>query len=46
MASFFELRQLKLRIGEEFQGEVEIDLVPIVLAGQRYIPVQRRSRPS
>jgi uncharacterized protein len=42
MASFFELRQLKLRIGEEFQDAVEIELVPIVLAGQRYIPVPEK----
>jgi uncharacterized protein len=42
MASFFELRRLKLRIGEEFQDEVEIDLEPIVLAGQRYIPVPEK----
>jgi uncharacterized protein len=42
MASFFELRQLKLRIGEEFQDEVEIVLEPITLAGQRYIPVPEK----
>jgi uncharacterized protein len=42
MASFFELRQLKLRIGEEFQDEVEIALEPITLAGQRYIPVPEK----
>jgi uncharacterized protein len=42
MASFFELRRLKLRIGEEFQDEVEIALEPITLAGQRYIPVPEK----
>jgi uncharacterized protein len=42
MTSFFELRRLKLRIGEEFQDVVEIELVPIVLAGQRYLPVPEK----
>jgi uncharacterized protein len=42
MASFFELRQLKLRIGEEFQDKVEIALEPITLAGQRYLPVPEK----
>jgi uncharacterized protein len=42
MASFFELRQLKLRTGAEFRGPVEIELEPIVLAGQRYIPVPEK----
>jgi uncharacterized protein len=44
MASFFELRRLKLRIGEEFQDEIEIGLEPIVLAGQRYIPVPEKAK--
>jgi uncharacterized protein len=42
MTSFFDLRRLKLRIGEEFQDAVEIDLEPIVLAGQRYIPAPEK----
>src|SRR3954468_18266227 len=42
MRSFFELRRLKLRIGEEFQDAVEIELEPIVLAGQRYVPVPEK----
>jgi uncharacterized protein len=42
MASVFDLRRLRLRIGEEFQDEVVIDLEPIVLAGQRYIPVPEK----
>jgi uncharacterized protein len=42
MTSFFELRRLKLRIGEEFQDAVEIELEPIVLAGQRYVPVPEK----
>jgi uncharacterized protein len=42
MTSFFDLRRLKLRIGEEFQDAVEIKLEPIVLAGQRYVPVPEK----
>jgi uncharacterized protein len=42
MTSFFELRRLKLRTGEEFQDAVEIELEPIVLAGQRYVPVPEK----
>jgi uncharacterized protein len=42
MTSFFDLRRLKLRIGEEFQDAVEIELEPIVLAGQRYVPVPEK----
>ena len=42
MASFFELRRLKLRIGEEFQDAVEIALEPVDLAGQRYLPVPEK----
>jgi uncharacterized protein len=42
MTSFFDVRRLKLRIGEEFQDAVEIELEPIVLAGQRYVPVPEK----
>jgi uncharacterized protein len=35
----FNLRAVKLRSGEEYRDEVELDLEPFVLAGQRYIPV-------
>jgi uncharacterized protein len=42
MTSFFDLRRLKLRIGEEFRDAVEIELEPIVLAGQRYVPVPEK----
>ena len=35
----FSLRSLKLRSGEAFQDEREIQLDPVVLGGQRYLPV-------
>ncbi len=35
----FDLRRLKLRSGEEHRGEVEIELAPFELGGQRYLPV-------
>jgi len=33
------LRTIKLRSGEEYRGEQEIELEPVRLAGQRYLPV-------
>jgi DUF177 domain-containing protein len=35
----FNLRALKLRSGEQFQDEVEVQLVPLEFGGQRYLPV-------
>jgi uncharacterized protein len=35
----FNLRQLKLRSGEEYRDEVELDLEPFELGGERYLPV-------
>jgi DUF177 domain-containing protein len=35
----FDLRQAKLRPGEEYRGEQEITLSPFDLGGQRYLPV-------
>lgn len=35
----FDLRQAKLRPGEEYRDELEIDLSPYELGGQRYLPV-------
>jgi uncharacterized protein len=35
----FNLRQLKLRSGEQFRDEVELDLEPFELGGERYLPV-------
>jgi uncharacterized protein len=35
----FDLRALKLRSGEQFQDEQEIQLSPLELGGQRYLPV-------
>jgi DUF177 domain-containing protein len=35
----FSLRQLKLRSGEQFRDEVEVQLEPLVLGGAEYLPV-------
>lgn len=35
----FDLRQAKLRPGEEYRDEQEIELAPFDLGGQRYLPV-------
>src|SRR6476646_12276115 len=35
----FNLRQLKLRSGEQFRDEVELELEPFELGGERYLPV-------
>lgn len=37
--TIFDLRTIKLRSGEEYRGEQEIELEPLRLAGQRYLPV-------
>ena len=35
----FDLRRLKLRAGEEYRDEVEVELAPLEFGGQRYLPV-------
>jgi DUF177 domain-containing protein len=35
----FNLRRLKIRSGEQFRGEVAVELEPLVLAGTEYLPV-------
>ena len=35
----FNLRSLKLRSGEQFRDEVELELEPFELGGERYLPV-------
>jgi uncharacterized protein len=37
--TYFNLRNVKLRPGEEQVDEVEIELEPLMLGGQRYLPV-------
>ena len=36
------LRTLRLRPGEEYRDEIELELQPFELAGERYIPVPER----
>ena len=38
----FNLRQLKLRSGEEYRDAIEIELTPLEYGGQRYISVPER----
>ena len=38
----FNLRTLKLRPGEEYRDEVEVELEPFELGGQRYLPVPEK----
>jgi uncharacterized protein len=35
----FSLRQLKLRPGEEYRDEIQLDLEPFEFGGERYLPV-------
>jgi uncharacterized protein len=35
----FNLRHLKLRSGEQFEDELEVELEPLLLGGQEYLPV-------
>jgi uncharacterized protein len=36
------LRTIKLRSGEQFRGEQEIELEPLELGGQRYLPLPQK----
>ena len=38
----FNLRRLKLRSGEQFRGELEVELVPLLLGGSEYLPRPER----
>ena len=38
----FNLRTLRLRPGEEYRDEIELDLEPFELGGQRYLPVPEK----
>ena len=35
----FSLRQVKLRPGEQYRDELEVELSPLNYGGQRYLPV-------
>ena len=39
MTTTLNLRTIKLRSGEQFRDELEIELEPLQLGGQRYLPV-------
>jgi uncharacterized protein len=38
----FNLRSVKLRSGEQYRDEIELELEPFELSGERYIPVPER----
>jgi uncharacterized protein len=40
----FDLRRLKVRSGEEYRDEVELELAPFELGGQRYLPVPDKAQ--
>ncbi len=42
LVTTFNLRALKLRSGEQFRDEQEIELEPLELGGQRYLPVPEK----
>ena len=38
----FNLRHVKLRSGEQFRDEIEVELEPLISGGQRYLPIPDR----
>jgi len=38
----FNLRQVRLRSGEEYRDEIELELEPFELGGERYLPVPEK----
>jgi uncharacterized protein len=38
----FSLRQVKLRPGEQYRDELEVELSPLDFGGQRYVPVPEK----
>jgi uncharacterized protein len=44
LVTTFNLRTLKIRSGEQFRDEREIQLQPLDLGGQRYLPVPEKVR--
>src|SRR5882757_5916022 len=38
----FNLRQVKLRPGEQYRDELEVELAPLNYGGQRYLPVPEK----
>src|SRR5438034_6789185 len=38
----FSLRQVKLRPGEQYRDELEVELAPLNYGGQRYLPVPEK----
>src|SRR6266516_6504407 len=38
----FSLRQVKLRPGEQYRDELEVELSPLQFGGQRYVPVPEK----
>jgi uncharacterized protein len=40
--TIFSLRQVRLRSGEQYRDEIEVDLEPLEFGGQRYLPVPEK----
>ena len=41
--TFFDLRSAKLRSGEEYRAEQQVELESLLLGGQRYLPVPEKA---
>lgn len=39
----FNLRSVKLRSGEEFRDQIELELTPLAYGGQRYVPIPEKT---
>jgi DUF177 domain-containing protein len=42
--TYLDMRSIRLRSGEEVRDEREVELQPLVLGGQRYVPVPEKAR--
>jgi uncharacterized protein len=41
--TIFSLRQVRLRSGEQYRDEVEVELEPLAFGGERYLPVPEKA---
>jgi uncharacterized protein len=41
--TYLDVRSIRLRSGEELRDEQEVELQPLVLGGQRYVPVPEKA---
>jgi hypothetical protein len=41
----FNIRTVRLQSGDQFRDVKEVDLEPLELGGQRYVPIRNRPKP-